>query len=515
MKRLILLLLLTGIASLHLPAQGTFYAGFESGIYPRGFKRILQTSDQGLAVMAGGVEKNILKLDANMDEQWAYHFDSVHVFFEMVATNDDGILLLGHGNVNTTSLILIKIDQAGSIVFQKQIKYYLNGASISGWDMINAHDDGFLILGGNCVAENYAIRLDRDANILWSRQYPDITEAGTGTIFEAVKTGTDSYLLVSTNRSMSFYQIDDSGNMAWHKHYDVGNPQTYPTQVLSLPGGGYFVAGFFNVGSAGSTQWAAGLSSTGAITWLKSYDVPGSTILGDPQALILTPSNEIYLFGYANLSSNQNNQYLVTKLDLQGNVLSSTISGSDFFQYGFDEIGDAIPAGTDFIAAGHSAYDKNTIARISTTGGGPGFCNSAPLNVVATDILSTVTPLFDQVNPSPFQVVATTLNWTPTPVSYVRTVYCGSVPLAADEAEGQSLKVWPQPASSAMEIGHPQLLQGGLLRLWDLQGRLLREQILPAGSRTTQLDNLSATPGVHLLEITGDGQTWRTKVVLQ
>ena len=88
-----------------LSAQ-TFYANYDPSpgnqVYFGGFQRLLPTSDNGFVAMSGVYERVVAKLNANMEVEWAYLFDTPgsqtnYGLYDITISNDNKILVLGFG----------------------------------------------------------------------------------------------------------------------------------------------------------------------------------------------------------------------------------------------------------------------------------------------------------------------------------------------------------------------------------------------------------------------------------
>ena len=494
--------------------QSTFYAGYESATYPRGFNRIVPTPDQGFAIITGGIESSILKFDANWNIQWTYELDSVYTLEDLILTSGNKLVVMGNSNSGYNALYLAQFDLSGNIMWQEDVEYdYAGSYSLTAFSLLNAYDDGFLILGGNCVGENLVFRMDKDGAVVWSKEYPNISQSGTGAIWEGVQTGNGEYVLLSSNRDVSFYKINDSGSLLWHTHYNIGSQiNSQIKEIVASPTAGFYASGKFYDANNVQHQFLAAISSQGTISWAKQLSESGNTSMSSISEMLISPSNEIMLFGTLVKSNNQNTQYQVSRFDLQGNHLSTNISGSDFFQYGFDEIRDMVYVGNDLYMCGHSAYDNDVVAKLNADG--TGFCNSAAFTPVITDI--TPSTVFMADNANTFNLPIKTIPKTyvhPIP-NYAQTLFCGSIPLDAEGGEAGEWMVWPQPAQEDFWLKHPAAGEGSV-RIVDLAGREVAKQQVEPGTGQTRIFAGAIPVGAYLLEAEVGGQRHSQKLILK
>lgn len=497
-----------------LPAQSTFYAGFESGTYPRGFNRIVPTPDQGFAVIAGSIEKSILKFDANWSIEWAYHLDDIFTLQDLILTNDNHLVAMGHGDNGYTAIYVTKFDLSGNIVYQEDLEYDFGSSSFSltAFSLLTAYDDGFLILGGNCVGENLVIRCDKDGDVVWSKEYVNTSEAGTGAIWEGVKTGNGEYVMVSTNRDLSFFKINDSGNMLWHTHYSFGASSPAITEIVGLPSGGFLVSGYYYDSNNVQQQCLARSSNQGTISWLKQLASPSSsTTMSGISEMVIAPNNEVMIFGTIAKSGSQNTQFQVSRFDFNGNHIGTNLSGSDFFQYGFDEIRDICYQNGDLYMVGHSAYDNDVVAKLDPNGNG--FCNSAAFTPAITDITPTTVWQPDNAAVYNLPVKRTARTYVHSVPTYVRTVFCGNMPTSSEAAVEAAWTVWPQPAAGDFWLQHP-VVNSGQVKVIDMTGKEVAKQEISVGSSQTRIWAGAIPAGVYILQADADGQRHSQKLIM-
>lgn len=488
--------------------------GFESATYPRGFDRIVPTPDQGFAVITGGIESTIVKFDANWTIQWAYEMDSVWTLDDLILTNDNQLVVMGKSNNNYTHIYISKFDLNGTIVYQEELEYDFTGSySLTAFSLLSAYDDGFLILGGNCVGENLVIRMDKDGNEVWAKEFPNTSQGGTGTIWEGLKTGNGEYVLLSSNRDVSFFKINDTGNLIWHTHYNLGTGlNSQVTDIIASPTAGFYIGGKYYDNNNVQHQVLAAVGTQGTITWAKQISESGNTSVSSISEMLLSPTNEIMVFGTSVKSNNQNSQYQVSRFDLQGNHLGTNLSGSDFFQYGFDEIRDMVYVGSDLYMVGHSAYDNDVVAKL--TADGTGFCNSASFTPVITDITPSTVFMPDNATTLPLPIKVTPRNYVHSIPNYTQEVFCGNVPTNAEAALASEWEVWPQPANGDFWLKYPGT-GDGTVRVLDMAGREVIKQPISSGSGQTRIWAGAIPIGVYVLEAEVGGQKHSQKLILK
>jgi hypothetical protein len=93
---------------------------------------------------------------------------------------------------------------------------------------------------------------------------------------------------------------------------------------------------------------------------------------------------------------------------------------------------------------------------------------------------------------------------------------CHLIGISELEIRNEKLEIFPNPFGAEMQVELPEEFGGGMLVMYDMQGRRVVEADAPAGyaqgSFTVQTGHLM--PGVYLVEIAGkDGRVWRRKAV--
>ncbi len=512
MKHLLTCLLLTLILSpSSLSAQSTFFASYSGPVDPGGWKDIVATSDQGFAmIQAGYYDAAILKVDANMNPVWSYNIDSLVSTSDIIETNDNHLVMAGVEGTQNSQIALLKFDLAGNLVWKKSVSYNpVNIALLRAFKIIPAYDNGFLILGGECVGENIVIRMDKDGNVLWSKQFANTTHAGTATIYNGTQIGNNQYMMITTDRTLSVYLIDDNGNMVSHHHYDNGNAQGYAKHIFQTPNGNYMVLGGLGNTDGWRDVWMTMLSPSGYLLWMKTAssstldteEVSGYRLDGNNGMTLLHPAsrpvgtNPVPRFNYL----------LVSQFDLSGNFISAQKAlppSSNYAGIGYE--GSAVQNGGLYgVGWGGVAGDDNFVNLIDANGNG--LCSPSSTTMTVSDITSTIQSLPDNVSVSNVPVTVLPLPWDLTQTSFTMNVNCGNIPTAVEEPVTDLWHVAPHPAEGETWLHHP-AVEAGMIQVFDASGRVVLSQELTEGSSQTHLLTTNLAAGLYLLRAETGGE---------
>jgi len=208
----------------------------------------------------------------------------------------DGDVTGHHGGAGVADFWIVKLDDAGNLLWQKCLGGTFNDFNNS---ILETPDHGFIaagatvsndgdVSGNHGLSDEWMVKLDSTGNMLWQKCFGGTNDDGAS---EVVQTTDGSYVTagwsasndgdVSGNHGSDDYwvvKMDGTGNLLWQKSLG-GNAWDYGTAVTATTEGGYVVAGYtaspggdvsgYHGGSFWGDYWVAGLDASGNLSWQK------------------------------------------------------------------------------------------------------------------------------------------------------------------------------------------------------------------------------------------------------
>ena len=259
------------LISINVYSQSTFKKTFSTA---GNAINLLKTIDGGLLSVGSN---RLIKTDKDGSTEWStlleYSTSSITYSAAQNTTGDYFILM----SINESSLVQIvvaKVNNTGSFVQAKKLFY---SGSNTAWDIISDDAGGVIFVGGGCGGSSYAIRSDKDLNLLWQKSYNILNNGTAQTIIRNSLgnfiIGGSEYVGV-TKRPQILFEIDINGNVIWHKAYE-GFETAQINTIVELKGGGYVFAGLGKIiNNQGTDIVITRVDPLGNVIW--------SRILSDP-----------------------------------------------------------------------------------------------------------------------------------------------------------------------------------------------------------------------------------------
>jgi len=304
------------------------------------FNHVQQTTDGGFIAVGTtmippfALEKLVyaVKTDSNGDTLWTKTYGNVRYYGgAAVRQIEGGYIITGSGSVSSQDfddVILIKTDNDGNMEWLRSYGGQYNDA---GGDVIEAPDNGFLVVGYEDVNslnnENlYVIRTNANGDTLWTRTY------GYGVGKEIITTSDGYYVIIGENVSQSPYvirllKINASGDTLWTQTYSNGFSVASSFQQTNDDG--YIILGQRSATGGGDYwPWLIKTAANGDTLWTKLYNWPGFHLAGGTEELRQTTDGGYVFVGY------QNTIYLppslrIIKTDANGDTLWTGVYGGD------------------------------------------------------------------------------------------------------------------------------------------------------------------------------------------
>lgn len=277
-------------------------SSLEDHVNPAVMGRVMQTIDGGY-VLSNQV--SIQRFDRYGNNLWVSY--KPHYFFEynsVAESNDGGFMVAGVESVSENLGTIIKLDANGNKVWQKY--YDRNSISYCTYIM-RSLDDNFMVIGGagQPYATTFAVsKIDGNGNILWTKEYGENLNFVVTAKATIQQVDNNSFII---NCNPADYQnvysgrvlkISQDGNVLWDKHFNVQGGSTQISSIVSLPDGGYAVAGFVNFVSSNSYALVMKLDSFGNEQWKKLIYPDIMDFVWGFKSVISTRSNTLTFMGY-------------------------------------------------------------------------------------------------------------------------------------------------------------------------------------------------------------------------
>ncbi len=239
-----------------------------------------------------------------------------------------------------------------------------------------ATNDGFLVVGSSTSFEQdktvaCMVKLDSSGNLLWNKTYAE----NNGAEFRYAHTVTDGFLLVGNTFQASggtngyVMKVDTQGNRLWTTQLnEYGTEGIDKLFSATMDGDNLVAVGLtesFSSNSA-SNVWAIKLNGDGNVIWNRTF---GQTVSWAGRSITLTSDSGYMIAGYAYQPASDNYDFLVLKLDADGNLLwNQTYGGSESDKaYSIAETADGFTVAGDTRSQGSGDSDA-WIIKISPDG---------------------------------------------------------------------------------------------------------------------------------------------------
>ena len=158
--------------------------------------------------------------------------------------------------------------------------------------------------------------------------------AGDDVGLDLVKTADNGYIMVGygnsyTNGGNDFlvYKLDSSGAIVWRKNFG-GAGEDRALGVAATPDGGCLVAGYSDSLTNGGTDFLIyRLAANGNVTWRKNL---GGVQNDQANSIAASTDGNYYVAGFSESYTKGMKDFMIYKLDIQGNVLWSDNFGGSY-----------------------------------------------------------------------------------------------------------------------------------------------------------------------------------------
>jgi hypothetical protein len=293
---------------------------------------IFQTTDNGYLMSTEPwdndlVQSNqsIVKLNYDGEVQWSkkYTWDYLNSLGDVIQTSDGGYLVTGYTTPDEDSDdrgFVTKVNNTGEVQWSKRYGGTVNNEDIT--VALELRNSTYLFGGktdnyGYGVDDFYIINTDASGNQLWSKTYGEL---GYQEIQDMIQTYDGGFLIAGLNGQsgagsydIQLTKTDASGNITWSRIIGTSGLE-FVRSIIQTNDGGYLMSG-----KSGLYAFISKLTSTGTISWTKTYSVisDGNMVIQDNYGYLL-----------AGFITNVAKDGFLSKFDFSGNLLWTKAYGS-------------------------------------------------------------------------------------------------------------------------------------------------------------------------------------------
>lgn len=381
---------------------------------------------------------------------------------QVIETKDSGYAVVGHafsGVNGAYDALVMRTDSAGNLLWTAEI----GGSDWDfGKDIIENNDGTFLITGytysnSNGDADMMVAKLSPGGTLLWTR---NVGGASSDEAHAIIRHTNDTVYIAGTSESfgyggsdMTLCAINEFGDSLWCKNYGGALDESAYDMIESVDGSISLFGSTSSFGAGQLDMWLIDVSPQGDSIWSERY---GGADDDEGYFLCQNPIGDYFIGGYS---------ISFGTLDGFQDWLMYKVSGTGIFFHG-------LSYGFYFDDAGHDCvytFDDALMAVGDVTEVGYGGSDV---------VLKRIEQLTLQHDTS-----YTNFNDVLTIVEHQKT----------------DIRIYPNPASETVNI---ETERPGTLRLFTMEGRMIREEKLNAGNTVINVSDLPK--GIFQLTIKGE-----------
>jgi hypothetical protein len=477
----------------------------------------IQTLSDGSYIGTDGA--SVAKFDANGNVAWsnkinANAFNLINK--EIIETSSHDVVLVDEALDNASgavSMAVIRMDGSGNIkwtnVFSKRGSTLVNGAFATA-------DDGVLVCGGGCAADNFILKIDNAGNQVWLREYLNFGSTGTGS--KVVQTSNGNIYVcgsatINTSNYLYFIGTNADGDVLFSKEYNGLQNSVINSMVATANG---FVIGGNELNSTSNSSprnFILGVSATGTLQFMKELQFQNTchlnaiSVSGDNLMAAFTAYDQTGSTSYAAYASystsgqmNWSKQISSNATNLQtppahNSFLSLCANGNNGFLF----LGNN---GSNYVCSFNSEISEC----YSTTASG----------AISADITSSASA-FSVNNMDDTLFHTASLSFSYSAVAGTSEQVCGSdVPTGTTTVPttAQIFSVYPNPTTNYVHIQLPGNVNGFDIQLISLSGIIVYAQHFNQSSQQVSLPSVSK--GFYMVKVLDEsGKQYTSRITIQ
>ncbi|MEZ5017420.1 MAG: T9SS type A sorting domain-containing protein [Flavipsychrobacter sp.] len=457
----------------------------------------------------------IVKLDSNGNIQWKKCYGSQwsEFVYSIAQARDGGYIVTGttggvggdvtkfRTNPNYTSedIWVIKISATGTLIWEKS---YGGINSENTKKIVQVSDGGYVFMGTTysndddvsgkhgpstlpvVTGDIWVVKIDSLGTIKWQK----CLGGSSGEIgWDMLLTSNDGLLVLgnafSTDGDVNklrdsndvwVIQLDSTGNILWNKTYGGSRNDMGYSVIKNINGGGYVIAGetWSNNGDVSTARkgesdvWVLGIDDTGKVLWDKSF---GGSRFEYAARILQTPDSGFVIGGITNSNDNDisvskgNNDWWILRLDKMHNLKWEKSFGT----LASDKFNGMTLANDGYVLVGYMADNSG-----------------------------------DHLNYKGKQ------DWI---IIKLKENFKGGTTSISANGVVADIKVYPSPTNGIVNIDLPKGYDKVQLKLYDMQGRLVKEVESEGLKRSVDLSGLSY--GTYMIQVQYQDQLESFKVL--
>ena len=220
-----------------------------------------------------------------------------------------------------------KIDKYGKTIWEKT---YGGGDEDSVHSIVKTSDDGFILVGNTYSYSNggsdvYLIKIDKDGNLLWEKNYGSEEDDGAYGVVQI----DDGYIITGYTRQYGWYahvwiiKIDQNGNKIWEKHEGEDGFSKVGYAIKDSRDGDFIIAGSsFSYTTGEKDVYLLKIDKDGNKIWERTY---GGSDYDCAYSIIETSDNEFVIAGYTYSYGDGAGNIYIIKVDKDGNKIKEDV----------------------------------------------------------------------------------------------------------------------------------------------------------------------------------------------
>lgn len=486
MKKIITILSAFLLCSFSIFSQSTFssYCG-----YVKSFA--MSWDDKCILISLGGVISQTDTSTGNVYWTSQINYQGQPFYVRSITQTSDSNFVALIAQIGTTSLIsALKVTASGTLLW---VKKYFHTATNIAWDLTHTQDGGFIMVGGGCSGENFAIRCDTEGNIIWQKQFRDTSTFG-GSAFNISYAGNDNYYIAGMNLSINndfnniLFKINGAGNLLWFRKIIMDGPD-WNGGLIASNDGGATLAGTTNVlDSNVKYNYLAHFDSTGNNFWIKVY--MNSSTENHSNGLIQLDDGNYIITGSVYYTDIRNVQMSNIKTDGNGNFIWAKTGGSSQSGGGYhSSFCIKKLSNSSFLVGSSFSFSK-------LNNNGYGWCYSDTINMT-----SIIPPYTIE---TPISPLVSNLNFISDTISYTYNIYpgfsptiCANITDVHSDVFDKKISIFPNPFLDELNFTTSNN-EPSVITLYDIASKKILEQKF---TNSVSINTKQLAKGLYLYEV--------------
>ena len=286
---------------------------------------VIQASDGGFVMAgltnsfgAGSQDCWLVKTGINGETEWTRTLGGKggDIAYSIIQTADEGFAIVGE----TNDFWLVKMDFNGAVQWNQT--YGGESSSEIAFSLVQTADGGYALAGeiefpGGTDRDAWLVKTDASGVEEWNRTYGSSDYDAVFSIIQTVDGGYAMTGYTGDNIGQDFWLVktDAKGVAQWTRTYG-GDDKDVANEIIQTADGGYAMIGFTrSIGAGGTDFWLVKTDVEGEVEWTRTY----GTIEGDHGiSLVQTPDGGFVLAGYTHSLNTGDTDGWLIKVDSTG-----------------------------------------------------------------------------------------------------------------------------------------------------------------------------------------------------